>query len=54
MTEAFERERGALTAHAYRMLGDAARAEEVVQEAWIRWQPTLQQSTDLGPGSPGS
>ncbi|MDB4956956.1 MAG: polymerase, sigma-24 subunit, subfamily [Myxococcales bacterium] len=34
----FEQHRGALKALAYRMLGDTASAEDVVQEAWIRWQ----------------
>jgi RNA polymerase sigma-70 factor (ECF subfamily) len=34
----FELHRPALTALAYRMLGDMARAEDVVQEAWLRWQ----------------
>jgi len=35
---AFESNRPALRALAYRMLGDLARAEDVVQEAWLRWQ----------------
>jgi len=35
--EAFEALRPALLAHAYRMLGDLARAEDMVQEAWLRW-----------------
>jgi RNA polymerase sigma-70 factor (ECF subfamily) len=34
----FEEHRPALKALAYRMLGDTASAEDVVQEAWIRWQ----------------
>jgi RNA polymerase sigma-70 factor, ECF subfamily len=34
----FEGERPSLLAHAYRMLGDLARAEDVVQDAWLRWQ----------------
>src|SRR5712691_32524 len=33
-----ESHRPALLALAYRMLGEMARAEDVVQEAWIRWQ----------------
>jgi RNA polymerase sigma-70 factor (ECF subfamily) len=37
-TSAFEEHRPALLALAYRMLGDMARAEDVVQEAWLRWQ----------------
>src|SRR5258708_8646381 len=34
----FESHRPALLALAYRMLGEMARAEDVVQEAWVRWQ----------------
>ncbi len=33
----FETHRALLVAHAYRMLGDLGRAEDVVQEAWLRW-----------------
>jgi RNA polymerase sigma-70 factor (ECF subfamily) len=33
----FESHRALLTAHAYRMLGDLGRAEDMVQEAWLRW-----------------
>jgi RNA polymerase sigma-70 factor (ECF subfamily) len=36
--EAFESCRAALLALAYRMLGDLARAEDIIQEVWIRWQ----------------
>lgn len=36
--ETFEAHRPALLALAYRMLGDLARAEDTVQEAWLRWQ----------------
>src|SRR5258708_3292320 len=36
--ETFETHRPALLALAYRMLGDMARAEDAVQEAWVRWQ----------------
>jgi RNA polymerase sigma-70 factor (ECF subfamily) len=34
----FEAHRPALRALAYRMLGDLSHAEDVVQEAWLRWQ----------------
>jgi RNA polymerase sigma-70 factor (ECF subfamily) len=34
----FESHRPALLDLAYRMLGEMARAEDVVQEAWVRWQ----------------
>ena len=33
----FESHRALLVAHAYRMLGELARAEDMVQEAWLRW-----------------
>jgi RNA polymerase sigma-70 factor (ECF subfamily) len=33
----FQRYRGLLVGLAYRMLGDFARAEDMVQEAWLRW-----------------
>ncbi len=36
-TEAFEEHRPVLTGVAYRMLGRVADAEDVVQEAWLRW-----------------
>jgi len=35
---AFEENRARLLALAYRMLGDLARAEDMVQEAWLRWE----------------
>jgi RNA polymerase sigma-70 factor (ECF subfamily) len=34
----FEACRPSLLALAYRMLGDMARAEDIVQDAWLRWQ----------------
>ncbi|HEY1635221.1 MAG TPA: RNA polymerase sigma factor SigJ [Acidimicrobiales bacterium] len=36
----FERQRPQLLGLAYRMLGIVADAEDVVQEAWLRWQAT--------------
>jgi len=33
----FESHRALLVAHAYRMLGDLGRAEDIVQEGWLRW-----------------
>lgn len=36
--EVFEEQRARLTALAYRMLGDVERAEDIVQDAWLRWQ----------------
>ena len=36
--ERFERERPRLAGLAYRLLGSLADAEDVVQEAWLRWQ----------------
>jgi RNA polymerase sigma-70 factor (ECF subfamily) len=37
-TATFETHRPALLALAYRMLGEMARAEDMVQDAWVRWQ----------------
>ena len=37
-TDAFERERPRLVGLAYRMLGTVADAEDVVQDAWLRWR----------------
>jgi RNA polymerase sigma-70 factor (ECF subfamily) len=37
-TRIFESHRPDLLALAYRMLGELGRAEDVVQEAWVRWQ----------------
>ncbi|MQY03614.1 RNA polymerase sigma-70 factor [Actinomadura macrotermitis] len=37
MSEAFEEHRGLLFAVAYRILGTAADAEDVVQDTWLRW-----------------
>lgn len=39
-TDAFEAERPRLTAVAARILGGSAEAEDVVQEAWLRWSTT--------------
>lgn len=36
--EAFQATRPALLALAYRMLGELGRAEDIAQEAWLRWQ----------------
>ena len=36
-TRVFERERPRLSGLAYRMLGSVAEAEDVVQDAWLRW-----------------
>jgi RNA polymerase sigma-70 factor (ECF subfamily) len=38
--DAFEAERGRLVGLAYRMLGSMADAEDVVQDAWLRWRRT--------------
>ena len=37
---AFDASRGRLFGIAYRMLGSVAEAEDIVQEAWLRWQQT--------------
>ena len=37
LTDAFEANRPRLTRLAYRMLGSVAEAEDVVQDAWLRW-----------------
>ena len=38
--EAFEEHRSLLVSITYRMLGSLAEAEDVVQEAWLRWDRT--------------
>ena len=45
-TEVFEAERPALTALAYPMLGERGLAEDVVQEAWLRWQTVKPDALD--------
>ncbi|WP_411082391.1 RNA polymerase sigma-70 factor [Streptomyces sp. cmx-18-6] len=44
-TEVFEEHRAVLTGVAYRMLGRVADAEDVVQEAWLRWSSTTREGT---------
>jgi len=45
-TAEFEPERGRLTRLAYRMLGSLNEAEDVVQDAWIRWA-RVEESVDV-------
>lgn len=45
-TDLFERERRHLVGLAYRMLGTVADAEDVVQEAWLRWQAVPEESIE--------
>ena len=42
----FERERARLVRFAYRMLGSLAEAEDVVQDAWLRWRNVDQAAVD--------
>jgi RNA polymerase sigma-70 factor (ECF subfamily) len=44
--ECFERERPRLVGLAYRLLGSLADAEDVVQEAWLRWQQTEREAIE--------
>lgn len=46
----FESERGRLTGLAYRMLGSMTDAEDVLQDAWMRWE-AVDYSTIRSPGS---
>jgi len=46
-SRAFAAERARLVTLAYRMLGDLSRAEDMVQEAWLRWQ-----AAEVTPDSP--
>src|SRR5687767_5718620 len=36
--DVFQEHRPALLALAYRMLGDVGRAEDIVQDSWLKWQ----------------
>jgi RNA polymerase sigma-70 factor (ECF subfamily) len=45
-TALFEEHRGVLVGAAYRLLGSHADAEDVVQEAWIRWSDVDPQTID--------
>lgn len=45
-TEIFEAHRPLLTGVAHRVLGDRAEAEDVVQEAWLRWRSVDHTSVD--------
>lgn len=42
----FERERPGLTGLAYRLTGSRATAEDLVQDAWLRWQQVDQSALD--------
>lgn len=44
--EAFEAQRPRLTRLAYRMLGSVSEAEDVVQDAWLRWTRTPDEVLD--------
>jgi RNA polymerase sigma-70 factor, ECF subfamily len=44
--EVFQSHRPLLVAHAYRMLGDLGRAEDMVQEAWLRWEGRQEREID--------
>lgn len=44
--EAFQAQRPLLFSIAYRMLGSAAEAEDVLQEAWLRWQEAAPEALD--------
>lgn len=46
----FEARRGAMTGLAYRMLGSRAEAEDVVQDAWLRWRK-VEAATVQEPGA---
>ncbi|MFJ8394266.1 RNA polymerase sigma-70 factor [Streptomyces sp. NPDC094144] len=43
VTDVFEEHRPVLTGVAYRMLGRIADAEDVVQEAWLRWSAVVRE-----------
>ncbi|RZS44194.1 RNA polymerase ECF family sigma subunit [Herbihabitans rhizosphaerae] len=45
-TEVFQRHRGAVFGVAYRMLGTASEAEDVVQETWLRWDRADRSTVD--------
>src|SRR6185369_9902255 len=47
---AFEAERGRLFGIAYRMLGSVSEAEDVLQDAWIRWQAVDPATVESPPG----
>ena len=44
--EAFEAQRPRLTRLAYRMLGSVSEAQDVVQDAWLRWTRTQEEVLD--------
>ncbi|MBR7620671.1 RNA polymerase sigma factor SigJ [Phenylobacterium sp. 20VBR1] len=45
-TDAFEAQRPRLTRLAYRMLGSVAEAQDVVQDAWLRWMRAGEEVAD--------
>ena len=47
-TAAFETQRPRLKRLAYRMLGSVSEAEDVVQDAWLRWDRAGETAQDPG------
>ena len=52
MTEAFEAVRGRLFAVAYRLLGSATEAEDVLQNAYERWAASPARRSPATPAGP--
>ena len=48
-TETFNRLRPRLQGIAYRMLGSSAEAEDIVQDAWLRWHVAAGAPGAVGP-----
>jgi len=50
VTAIFQQKRASLLALAYQMLGELSAAEDIVQDAWLRWHKAAHQDI-LSPGA---